>query len=52
MDLAGLDDKDVSGAALEGLAAYCPHPPAFTNELDLVIRMPVWTRTRTRVPME
>jgi hypothetical protein len=25
--------KDVSSAALEGLAAYCPHSPAFTNEL-------------------
>ena len=39
VDLAGLDDKDVSSAALEGLAAHGPHPPAFTDELDLVIRM-------------
>jgi hypothetical protein len=43
VDLAGLDYKNVSSAALEGLAAYCPNSPAFTDELDLVIRMPVRT---------
>jgi hypothetical protein len=43
VDLAGLDDKDVFCAALEGLAVYCPDAPAFTYELDLVIRMAVRT---------
>ena len=45
MDLAGLNDKDISRAALERLAVYRPHSPAFTDELDLVIRMPVRARS-------
>ncbi len=52
VDLAGLDDKDVSGAAFEGLAAHCPDTAAFTDELDLAIRMPVRTWRRTRLSME
>src|SRR5215469_15638493 len=44
VDLPGLDDEDVSGAAVEGLAVYRPYPPALTDELDFVIRMTVWTR--------
>src|SRR6266478_2259780 len=52
VDLASLDDKDVSRAALEGFAAYYPHSPAFTDELDLVIGMPVRTRPRSGFPME
>ena len=52
MDLTGLDDKDISRAALEGLAVYGPHSPAFTDELDLVIGMPVRTRPRSGLPME
>jgi hypothetical protein len=50
VDLASLDDEDISSAALEGFAAYCPNSTAFTNKLDLVIRMPVRTRPRTGFP--
>ena len=52
VDLAGLDHKDIAGAALEGLAVDSPHSPAFTNELDLVIRMAMRPGTRTRLAME
>jgi hypothetical protein len=52
VDLTSLDDKNVSSAALEGLAAYRPHSTAFTNELDLVIRMPVRTRPRSGLTVE
>jgi hypothetical protein len=52
VDLAGLDDKDVSSAALEGVAVYCPHPAAFTNELDLVVRMPVRARPLTGLALK
>ena len=41
-----------SSGAFEGLAAYGPRTPAFPDELDLVIRMPVRTRSRTGLPME
>lgn len=52
VDLAGFYDKDVSSATLEGLVVYRPHSPAFTDELDFVIRMPVRTRSRTGFSME
>src|ERR1700731_3074234 len=52
MDLAGLNDKDISRAALEGLAVDRPQSPPFTDELNLVIRVPVRPRSRTRLPME
>src|SRR5882762_436543 len=52
MNLTGLDDKDISRAALEGLAVDGPHSPALTDELDLVIRVPVRTRSRTGLPVE
>ena len=52
VDLARLDHKDVSGTALEGVAAYCPHSSAFTDELDLVIWMPVRPRTLSRLSMK
>jgi len=52
MDLTGLNDKDISRAALEGLAVDGPHSPAFTDELDLIIRMPVRPRSRTGLPMK
>ena len=52
MDLTGLDDKDISRAALEGFAVHRPHSPAFSDKLDLVIRVSVRTRARTGLPME
>src|SRR6266850_5380559 len=52
VDLAGLDDKDVSGAALERLAIDSPRSAALTDELDLVIRMPMRTRSRTGLAIE
>src|SRR5215831_2022088 len=52
MNLTGLNDKDISRAALEGLAVDRPHSPAFTDELDLVIRVAVRARSRTGLPLE
>src|SRR5215831_5635855 len=52
VDLSCLDDKDVSGAAFEGLAVYRPHSATFADELDLVIRMPMRTWSRTGFPMK
>ena len=52
VDLASLDNKDVSSATLESLAVDCPHTTAFTDELDFVVRMPVRTRPRTGLSME
>jgi hypothetical protein len=52
VDLAGLNDKDIAGAAFEGLAVHRPYAAAFPHELDLVIRMPMRARPRTRLPME
>jgi len=52
VNLTGLDDKDIARATLEGLAVDGPNSPAFTNELDFIIRVPVRTRSRTRLSME
>jgi hypothetical protein len=52
VDLAGLDYKDVSGAALEGFSIDGPDSAAFTDELDLVIRMSMRTRSRTGLALE
>ena len=52
VNLAGLDDEDVSCASLEGLAVHSPYPAALTDELDLIIGMTVWTWSRTGLPME
>src|SRR6516165_4522456 len=52
MDLARLNHKDISGAALEGFAVDRPHSPAFTNKLNLVIGVPVRARSRTRLSMK
>src|SRR5882762_561420 len=52
VDLAGLDDKDVSRAALERLAIDSPRSAALTDELDLVIRMPMRTWSRTGLAIE
>src|SRR5262249_14183402 len=45
VDLSRLDDEDVPGAGLELLALDDVSAPAFADELDLVIGMPVgpWT---------
>jgi len=37
VDLACLDDKDVSSPAFEGLAIDCPHSATSRDEMDLVI---------------
>jgi hypothetical protein len=52
VDFASLDDEYVSRAAFEGLAADSPDAAAFSNELDLVIRMAMWTGPRTRLAMK
>jgi hypothetical protein len=45
VDLAGLDHKYISRAALERLAVNRPHSAALADELDLIIRMPVRSRS-------
>jgi len=52
VDLAGLDDKDVSSTALERVAVDRPRSTALTDELDLVIRMPMRTRSRAGLAIE
>jgi hypothetical protein len=52
MDLARLDDEDVAGAGLERLAIHGPPSAARLDELDLVVGMPVRTRTAARLPIE
>ena len=49
VDLASLDHKDVSSAALESFAIRRPQSPAFADELNLVVRVPMRTRPRTRL---
>src|SRR5215813_2896909 len=51
VNLSGLDDKDVATTAFESLATDGPHSAAFTNELNLVIRMPMRTRPGTGLPV-
>jgi len=52
VDLARLDDKDISSATLEGLAVDRPHSASFANELDLVIGMAMGTRPGAGLPVE
>src|SRR5579872_2915994 len=52
VNLTRLDYKNVSGAALEGFAVDRPHPTAFTDELNLVIRMAMRSRSRACLPVE
>jgi len=51
VNLAGLDYKDVSSAALEGLAVDRPDSLAFSDELNLVIWVSMRTGTRARLSM-
>jgi hypothetical protein len=39
MDLPRLDDKYVTGAGFEFLAVDRPETPAFSDELDFIVRM-------------
>jgi hypothetical protein len=52
VNLTRLDYKNVSSTALKGFAVDRPHSTAFADELDFVIRMTVWTRSGTGLPME
>src|ERR1700693_5602405 len=52
VNLTGLDDEDVSGLTLESLSVHRPHSTAFADELNLVVRMPMRPRPRTRLPVE
>src|SRR5271165_548028 len=45
VNLAGLDDENVAGAALEGLAVDGPDAAAFADELDLVVGMTMRARS-------
>src|SRR6476646_7444580 len=54
VNLAGLDDEDVTRAGLELLAIHCVESATSLNELDLVVRMPMraWPATRLAVEQE
>ena len=52
VNLPGLNDKDVASTAFERLATDGPHSATFTNELNLVIRMPMRAWPGTRLPVE
>jgi hypothetical protein len=52
VDLASLDDEDVSSATLESHAVDDPHSTAFTDELNFVVRMAVRSRSRTGLSLE
>ena len=52
MDLAGLDDENVSSLALESLAVHRPHSLSLTDELNLVVGMTMRTRSRPGLAME
>ena len=52
VDLPSLDDKDVSRGTFEGLVVDRPHSPAFADELNLIVGMPVRPRTLARQPVE
>jgi hypothetical protein len=41
VDLPRLDNKNIAGAAFEGVAVDRPYAAAFADELDFVVRMPV-----------
>ena len=41
VNLAGLDDKDVTRSRFEFLTVHFPRPAPFAHELNLVVRMAV-----------
>src|SRR5271165_2181558 len=45
VNLAGLDDENVAGAALEGLAVDGPEAATFADELDLVVGVTMGARS-------
>jgi hypothetical protein len=48
VDLAGLDDKNVTWAGLEFLAVHGPHAAALPHELDFIVRMSMRSGTTPR----
>lgn len=44
VNLASFNDEDVSRAALKVSPVDCPDPSPFTDELNLIIWMAMWTR--------
>jgi hypothetical protein len=45
VDLTGLDDQNVTCSGFEFLSVDGPETAAFPHELDLIVRMPVGSRT-------
>src|SRR5262245_9702003 len=45
VDLPCFDHEDIAGLAFELDAVDCPEPAAFTDELNLVVRMAMWPGT-------
>jgi hypothetical protein len=54
VDLAGLDDENVTRPRFEFLSVDGPEPAAFPHELDFVVRMTMgaWTTARERAEKE
>jgi hypothetical protein len=48
VDLAGLDDKNVTCAGLEFLSVHGPHAAALSHELDFIVRMAMRSGTTPR----
>jgi hypothetical protein len=48
MDLSALDDENVTGARFEFLSVDRPEASAFSDELDLIVRMTMGPRTTSR----
>jgi hypothetical protein len=52
VDLARLDDEDVACARLEFASIHVPEPSSFSDELDLVVRVPMRSRSPARLGVE
>ena len=52
VNLAGLDDEDVTGAGLELLAVHDPQTATLADELHFVVGMPMRPRTASRLTVE
>src|ERR1700740_2534432 len=52
VNLAGLDDEDVPGAAFKRLTVHGPYSAALPDKLDLIVRMPVRPGTFAWQPAE
>jgi len=52
VNLAGLDDENVSSATFKRLSVHGPYSAAFPDKLDLIVGMPMRPRTLARQAAE